>query len=64
MTPETTAGKIFGGLCAVSGIFILSLPIGIISSNFAEIVDKQRKIIRIEKHKLKKQHHHQVKSQC
>ena len=33
--PETFMGKVVGGLCALAGIFILTLPIPIVVNSFA-----------------------------
>ena len=34
MYPSTTLGKIIASLCAVIGIMMLALPLGVISNNF------------------------------
>ena len=34
MTPITTAGKLVGTICAVSGVLTLALPVPVIVSNF------------------------------
>ena len=34
MTPSTPIGKIIASFCAVIGIMMLALPLGVISSNF------------------------------
>ena len=35
LNPKTFMGKIIGGFCALSGIFILTLPIPIVVNSFA-----------------------------
>ena len=35
LSPVTIFGKIIGGMCALSGIFILTLPIPIVVNSFA-----------------------------
>jgi hypothetical protein len=34
MYPSSTLGKMIASLCAVTGIMMLALPLGVISSNF------------------------------
>lgn len=41
--PRTVLGKIFSGLCAFCGVLILSVPIGIISTNFSQVIKQQKK---------------------
>ena len=35
LSPQTFLGKLIGGFCALSGIFILTLPIPIVVNSFA-----------------------------
>ena len=35
LSPSTFPGKLIGGLCALCGIFILTLPIPIVVNSFA-----------------------------
>ena len=42
--PETTAGKLIGALCAVSGVLVVALPVPVIVSNF-EYYYKQVSVI-------------------
>ena len=41
--PSTVLGKIFSGFCAFCGVLIVSVPIGIISSNFSQVIKQQKK---------------------
>ena len=41
--PRTVLGKIFSGFCAFCGVLIVSVPIGIISTNFSQVIKQQKK---------------------
>lgn len=54
MYPTSIAGKLFGGLCAVCGVVILAMPVGLLASNFSENYkqnDYKLKIIEVYKKK-------------
>ena len=54
MYPTSIFGKIFGGLCAVCGVVILAMPVGLLASNFSENYkqnDYKLKIIEVYKKK-------------
>ena len=53
ITPKTVGGRIFGSVCAICGIFLLSLPIGVISHKFSEIAATNNNILKIKTNKLK-----------
>ena len=36
LNPKTLLGKLIGGFCALSGVFILTLPIPIVVNSFAQ----------------------------
>ena len=36
VNPKTLLGKLIGGICALSGVFILTLPIPIVVNSFAQ----------------------------
>jgi len=40
--PITLYGKIFAGICAVLGVLILAMPIGITSANFTKVIEKRK----------------------
>ena len=48
MVPHTIVGKFVGGVCSLSGVLVIALPVPVIVSNFARIYqqsqrsDKQR----------------------
>ena len=35
--PTSIAGKVFGGLAAVTGVILIAMPIGLLSSKFNEV---------------------------
>lgn len=45
LTPITIFGKVMGGICAVSGIIIIAMPVGLLANNFSLIynIDKDKK---------------------
>ena len=47
LNPETLLGKIIGGCCALSGVFILTLPIPIVVNSFATYY-KNRCVRRVD----------------
>ena len=49
--PKTTAGKIVGSICSLSGVLVLALPVPVIVSNFSKIYFQCN---RAEKMKLQK----------
>ena len=62
MYPTTTLGKIIASFCAVIGIMMLALPLGVISNNFNAF---EKYSIRFQKimdslNALNDIHHHQV----
>jgi hypothetical protein len=55
MVPVTLFGKIFGAVCAISGIIIVALPVGLLASNFSDTY----KLINFKKNIKKKFKHKQ-----
>jgi hypothetical protein len=49
-SPQTFLGKVVGGLCALSGIFILTLPIPIVVNSFAAYYKNREEAIQILKY--------------
>lgn len=41
MVPTSTLGKIIGGFCAISGILLIAMPVGLLSNNFTEFHKKE-----------------------
>lgn len=51
MVPSTIAGKFVGGVCSLSGVLVIALPVPVIVSNFARIYQQSQ---RREKRKAQK----------
>jgi hypothetical protein len=49
MTPVTIGGKLIASVCAVTGVLILAMPIGVISTNFYRTIE----IKKYEKYLIK-----------
>nr|CUU99118.1 hypothetical transcript [Hymenolepis microstoma] len=42
IVPVTAMGKIFGGICSLSGVLVIALPVPVIVSNFARIYQQSQ----------------------
>jgi len=51
MTPNSIPGKIVGGVCSLSGVLVIALPVPVIVSNFSRIYSQQQ---RSDKQKAQK----------
>ncbi|XP_013773451.1 potassium voltage-gated channel protein Shal-like isoform X2 [Limulus polyphemus] len=51
MVPATIAGKIVGGVCSLSGVLVIALPVPVIVSNFSRIYHQNQ---RADKRKAQK----------
>lgn len=51
MVPETIPGKVVGGVCSLSGVLVIALPVPVIVSNFSRIYHQNQ---RSDKRKAQK----------
>ena len=51
MVPSTIVGKIVGGVCSLSGVLVIALPVPVIVSNFSRIYHQNQ---RSDKRKAQK----------
>lgn len=51
MVPATITGKIVGGVCSLSGVLVIALPVPVIVSNFSRIYHQNQ---RADKRKAQK----------
>ena len=51
MVPGTIVGKIVGGVCSLSGVLVIALPVPVIVSNFSRIYHQSQ---RADKRKAQK----------
>lgn len=49
--PKTIAGKVVGGVCSLSGVLVIALPVPVIVSNFSRIYHQNQ---RADKRKAQK----------
>lgn len=54
MVPATIAGKIVGGICSLSGVLVIALPVPVIVSNFSRIYHQNQ---RADKRKAQRVRH-------
>ncbi len=55
MVPSTMLGKLIGGICSLSGVLVIALPVPVIVSNFSRIYHQNQ---RADKRKAQKVSHH------
>ena len=54
MVPDTMLGKLIGGVCSLSGVLVIALPVPVIVSNFSRIYHQNQ---RADKRKAQKVSH-------
>lgn len=43
IVPSTTVGKLVGGVCSLSGVLVIALPVPVIVSNFSRIYSQNQR---------------------
>lgn len=43
IVPSTIPGKLIGGLCSLSGVLVIALPVPVIVSNFSRIYSQNQR---------------------
>lgn len=57
MVPHTIIGKVVGGVCSLSGVLVIALPVPVIVSNFSRIYHQNQ---RADKRRAQKVGHNAV----
>ncbi|ESN98791.1 hypothetical protein HELRODRAFT_162251 [Helobdella robusta] len=51
MVPKTITGKLVGGICSLSGVLVIALPVPVIVSNFSRIYQQSQRSDKRDAHK-------------
>lgn len=55
MVPRTIAGKVVGGVCSLSGVLVIALPVPVIVSNFSRIYHQNQRADKRKAQKARKE---------
>ena len=58
MVPGTIAGKIVGGVCSLSGVLVIALPVPVIVSNFSRIYHQNQRADKRKAQRVSVHYHH------
>ena len=64
MTPKTIAGKILGGMCSLSGVLVIALPVPVIVSNFSRIYHQSQRADERKAQKVSEWVSERVRNEC
>lgn len=54
MVPSTAVGKMIGGVCSLSGVLVIALPVPVIVSNFSRIYHQNQRSDKRKAQKVRK----------
>ena len=60
MVPSTMIGKVVGGVCSLSGVLVIALPVPVIVSNFSRIYHQSQRTDKRKAQKVRAPHLHLI----
>lgn len=60
MVPETIAGKIVGGVCSLSGVLVIALPVPVIVSNFSRIYHQNQRADKRKAQRVSRKYYYDI----
>lgn len=58
MVPETIMGKVVGGVCSLSGVLVIALPVPVIVSNFSRIYHQSQRADKRKAQRVRRRKKH------